>query len=128
MFDLQDFVHQCREALAEPQPARVIESLVQSALSNPDEVRAAFAEVASGQPPGLITFAALDATLTVADITTPPGLRSPAHDHQMWAVIGVYEGQELNEFYRYEGSEFTKRGARLLKEGDVAILLSLIHI
>ena len=40
----------------------------------------------------------------------------------MWAVIGVYDGQEHNRFYRYEDGELHERGERLLKEGDVAVL------
>ena len=40
----------------------------------------------------------------------------------MWAVIGVYDGQEHNRFFRYEDGELIEKGERLLKEGDVAVL------
>jgi predicted metal-dependent enzyme (double-stranded beta helix superfamily) len=38
------------------------------------------------------------------------------------AVIGVYDGQERNKFFRYENEELQEKGERLLEEGDVAVL------
>lgn len=122
MFDLQEFVDECRAALADSMPARTIEVLVKKAISAPDEVREAFANAETVERQGPITFAFRDAALSVADVTTPPGLRSPVHDHQMWAVIGVYDGQEHNRFYQWEGGELQEKGERLLEEGEVIVL------
>lgn len=122
MFDLQQFVEECRLALAEPKPAKRVEALVRRAIAQPDAVRQAFAQARRAERQGPITFACRDAELTVADVTTPPGLRSPAHNHRMWAVIGVYEGQEHNRFYRYADGELREKGERLLEPGDVAVL------
>jgi predicted metal-dependent enzyme (double-stranded beta helix superfamily) len=122
MFDLQRFVEECQSALDDPKPAQRIEALVREAISDPNAVRDAFAKAESAERLGPITFACRDTSLSVADVTTPPGLRSPAHNHKMWAVIGVYEGQEHNRFYRYEDGELQEKGERLLKEGDVAVL------
>ena len=38
--------------------------------------------------------------LTVLHTVVNPGFVSPPHDHRTWAVIGVYDGQEDNTFYR----------------------------
>jgi predicted metal-dependent enzyme (double-stranded beta helix superfamily) len=122
MFDLQRFVEECQSALDDPKPAQRIEALVREAISDPNAVRDEFAKAESAERLGPITFACRDTSLSVADVTTPPGLRSPAHNHKMWAVIGVYEGQEHNRFYRYEDGELQEKGERLLKEGDVAVL------
>ena len=122
MFDLQRFVEECQSALDDPKPALIIEALVREAISDPNAVRDAFAKAESAERQGPITFACRDTSLSVADVTTPPGLRSPAHNHKMWAVIGVYDGQEHNRFYRYEDGELHEKGERLLKEGDVAVL------
>jgi predicted metal-dependent enzyme (double-stranded beta helix superfamily) len=122
MFDLQRFVEECQSALDDPKPAQRIEALVREAISDPNAVRDAFAKAESAERLGPITFAYRDTSLSVADVTTPPGLRSPAHNHKMWAVIGVYDGQEHNRFYRYEDGELQEKGERLLKEGDVAVL------
>ena len=122
MFDLQRFVRKCQLALDEPKPAQKVEALVSEAIANPEVVRDAFKKAGNVERNGPITFAWRDAKLSVADVTTPPGLRSPAHNHNMWAVIGVYDGQELNRFYRYENGKLQEKGERLLQEGDVAVL------
>ena len=122
MFNLQQFVDECRATLADPKPAQKVEALVKEAISEPAAVRNAFAKAEAVERQGPITFAWRDATLSVADVTTSPGLRSPAHNHKMWAVIGVYDGQEHNKFYRYEYGELLEKGERLLKKGDIAVL------
>jgi predicted metal-dependent enzyme (double-stranded beta helix superfamily) len=128
MFDLQQFVKECQSALDDPKPTQRVEALIKEAISHPNSVRAAFAEASNVEHQGPISFAWRDANLSVADVTSPPGLRTPAHDHNMWAVIGVYDGQEFNRFYRYEDGVLHEKGERLLKEGDVVVLGSeVVH-
>lgn len=128
MFDLQKFVGECRSALDDRNPARRVEALVRNAISDPEAVREAFAKARDAERQGPITFAWRDASLSVADVTTPPGLKSPAHNHEMWAVIGVYDGQEHNRFYIYEDGKLLEKSERLLKEGDVAVLgIDTVH-
>ena len=40
----------------------------------------------------------------------------------MWAVIGVYEGQENNTFYRRSGESLELAGGKDLKTSDVLVL------
>jgi predicted metal-dependent enzyme (double-stranded beta helix superfamily) len=40
----------------------------------------------------------------------------------MWAVIGVYEGQENNFFYRRSGDTLEAAGGRELRASDVLVL------
>src|SRR5690606_16709 len=53
------------------------------------------------------------------------------HDHRMWAVIGIYAGQEDNRFFRRtapDAGTITESGGKSLAEGDVAVLgVSTIH-
>ena len=51
-----------------------------------------------------------------------PGLQSPVHNHNMWAVIGVYDGEEYNAFFEEAGGKMKQTGERHLKAGDVAVL------
>ncbi len=41
-----------------------------------------------------------DDDLTVLHVVWAPGMSIYPHDHRMWAVIGIYSGQEDNAFYR----------------------------
>jgi predicted metal-dependent enzyme (double-stranded beta helix superfamily) len=40
----------------------------------------------------------------------------------MWAVIGVYEGQENNYFYRRSGNSLEAAGGKELKPSDILVL------
>jgi predicted metal-dependent enzyme (double-stranded beta helix superfamily) len=69
--------------------------------------------------------------LTVLHTVVNPGFVSPPHDHRTWAVIGVYDGQEDNTFYRLiEGNRSIEQiGRRSLKKGEVLTLCSeAIHL
>jgi len=68
--------------------------------------------------------------LTVLHTVVNPSFVSPAHDHRTWAVIGVYDGQEDNTFYRLiEGSRNVEQiGRRNLRQGEVLTLgINAIH-
>jgi predicted metal-dependent enzyme (double-stranded beta helix superfamily) len=68
--------------------------------------------------------------LTVLHTVVNPGFTSPPHDHRTWAVIGVYDGQEDNTFYRLiDGSRRIEQvGGRNLRPGEVLTLdIDAIH-
>ena len=71
-------------------------------------------------------------TLTVLNVVWGPLMMVPAHDHAMWAVIGVYTGREDNIFWRRLPEDSPARleaaGARSLGAGDVVPLGSdIVH-
>jgi predicted metal-dependent enzyme (double-stranded beta helix superfamily) len=49
-------------------------------------------------------------------------MQLPAHDHRMWAAIGIYAGQEDNAFFRRAGQTLTDSGGKELRERDVLLL------
>lgn len=57
--------------------------------------------------------------LTVTNVIWGSDMWVPPHDHTMWAVIGVYQGQEDNTFWREDDQQLVKHGAAELKKGDV---------
>lgn len=121
MFNLNTFIAQCQDALRESEPARIVESLVKEAIADPAGLRAAFAPTANAKSIGDAAIFHSD-TLTVLDVTNRPGLKTPAHNHRMWAVIGVYDGEEQNVFYQEDPTGLEQVGGRLLRAGDVAVL------
>src|SRR5205807_7502518 len=57
--------------------------------------------------------------LTVLSVVVPAGLAAtPAHDHRMWAVVGVYGGQEDNDFFRRADTGLVESGGRSLRVSD----------
>ena len=50
------------------------------------------------------------------------------HDHRMWAVIGVFGGQEDNTFFKRSASGLDRAGAKELGERDAVVLgAEVIH-
>ena len=61
--------------------------------------------------------------LTVQRIIWVPGLPSVPHEHRMWAVVGVYAGEELNRIYeRSPDGRLTEIRTRAVPERDVFVL------
>jgi len=61
--------------------------------------------------------------LTVLNLVWGPGMSVTPHNHEMWAVIGIYDGREDNIFWRRLPGDARGRieaaGARALSERDV---------
>jgi predicted metal-dependent enzyme (double-stranded beta helix superfamily) len=57
--------------------------------------------------------------LTVLSVVIPSGLPGTLpHDHRMWAVVGVYGGQEDNQFFRRAEPGLEQRGGRSIRAGE----------
>jgi predicted metal-dependent enzyme (double-stranded beta helix superfamily) len=62
------------------------------------------------------------ADLTILHASVPPGVESARHEHTMWAVIGVFEGQEDNTFYRFGDGGIEEVGRASIREGEARVL------
>ncbi|MEW6300650.1 MAG: cysteine dioxygenase family protein [Thermodesulfobacteriota bacterium] len=121
MFHLDQFIEDCKG-----KPASAVRELLAEALRDPASVKQALDAFAAGKE--LSTASVRDMvyfrspTLTVLKAAVPPQFKSPPHNHAMWAVIGVYDGQENNTFYRRSGNGLEKVGGKDLKTGDTVVL------
>ena len=127
MFDLDDFIASCRRFVGDPNGARRVLDLMRSVVGNAEGIKKVVAPNESGQ-------AILDvpvfrsAELTILNVTLYPHFASPPHDHRMWAVVGIYEGQENNTFYRSSGKQLDEVNRREVRAGDAILLGSdVIH-
>lgn len=121
MVDLDAFVEDCKAALNADDPTATIEGLIRNAIADPEGLRSAFSDRITGKSlRDRIVF--YDEELTVLQVATVPGLQSPVHNHNMWAVIGVYDGEEYNAFYEVTDGAPKQTGERHLKADDVAVL------
>jgi len=121
MFNLKQFIADCKNTIDQPEPHLLIKTIVQKAISDPSALRAAISP--TGKTLSLkdsIIFRSQ--SLTILAVVTPPGMRTPAHDHQMWAVIGVYDGEEPNDFFLDGEDGLKKKSEKVLGEGDVTAL------
>jgi predicted metal-dependent enzyme (double-stranded beta helix superfamily) len=117
MFDVDEFIAACHEAVQEGQPQLAVRDVLQRSVRDPAAVlRALPAERAA------VTALHASDRLTVLHVVWAPGMRIRPHDHLMWAAIGLYAGQEDNSFYRRSGGRMVAAGGKELRVGDVALL------
>jgi hypothetical protein len=121
MFDLEAFIEECRRLVGEPHAPRLALERMRQVMNRPDEVAPAVPPLAAGK-------GALDAPLyrsrelTVLNVALRPGHLSVPHDHRMWAVIGIYEGEEANTFYRRSDGGLAESNRRTIRTGEAILL------
>jgi predicted metal-dependent enzyme (double-stranded beta helix superfamily) len=128
MFDLEQFIAECRAAVAEDSSHKLAREVVARAVAEPAEVLRALGE------PRMAGVEALyrGADVTIFSVIWAPLMTILPHDHRTWAVIGVYSGGEDNVYWRRTGEPGEPRieaaGARSLRVGDAEPLgRDIIH-
>jgi len=96
MFDLDQFVADCRDALAADKSHKLVREVVRRAVADPRGVLKALGEPTRG---AIKTLCRSD-DLTILNVIWAPYMTLMPHNHNMWAVIGIYTGREDNIFWR----------------------------
>jgi predicted metal-dependent enzyme (double-stranded beta helix superfamily) len=121
-FEKERFIQDCIEAVKEGQAA--IRGVVQSVVSDPAGV---ISELGVPEHAG-ITPLYKDSGLTILNFAWAPCMSLMPHNHQMFAVIGIYSGREDNVFWKRNETGIEAAGAKSLGVGDVATLgKNIIH-
>ena len=127
MFDLDQFVADCRAALAADNSHKYVRDVVARAVADPASLLKALGE------PKRAGLHKLHQShdLTVLNIVWAPMMTVMPHNHSMWAVIGIYTGREDNIFWRRLPGGLGKleaAGAKALCERDAEPLgHNIIH-
>ena len=128
MFDLDSFVADCRAALREASSHKAVREVVARAVSDPPAVLEGLGEPMCSEVQKLHC----SEDLTVLNVIWAPRMTIMPHNHEMWAVIGVYTGREDNIFWRRLPEDAQGRveaaGAKSLAPKDAAPLgRDIIH-
>jgi predicted metal-dependent enzyme (double-stranded beta helix superfamily) len=127
IFDLDQFIADCRVALAADKSHKCVREVAARAVSNPASVLKALGEPKRAAIQKL--YRAPD--LTILNVIWGPMMTLLPHNHQMWAVIGIYTGREDNIFWRRVPGILSKveaAGAKALGERDAEPLgHNIIH-
>lgn len=96
MFDLDQFIADCRAARVSGASSKVICEVVRRAVADPAGVLKALGE------PDRATVGEIyrSEDLSILNVVWAPRMTIMPHNHHMWAVIGVYSGREDNIFWR----------------------------
>jgi predicted metal-dependent enzyme (double-stranded beta helix superfamily) len=70
-----------------------------------------------------LVFRAADRSLSLFSLVVPPGAMTPVHDHLAWGLVGIYRGNQDEEFYRPERGRLELARRRPLDPGDFYALL-----
>lgn len=128
MFELDQFIHDCRAATNQDLSLTYVRDVVAREVSNPAAVLKGLGEPSSA---GIQTLFRSD-SLTILNVIWGPHMTLFPHNHQMWAVIGIYTGREDNIFWRRipgaPAGQLEAAGARALREKDAESLgHNMIH-
>src|SRR5580693_6038890 len=116
--DVEEIVARCHTALSEDTPALAVRDVLAALVSDRSHLEQALGPVSRGG----ITTLHNSADLTVLHVAWTPGMTLYPHEHRMWAVIGMYGGQEDNAFFRRVPGSLAPVGGRELPAGDVLVL------
>lgn len=128
MFELDQFVSDCRAALNADSQQTAVREVVARAVSDPATILKVLGEPARAE---MQTLYRSD-DLTILNVIWAPWMTLLPHNHLMWAVIGIYTGREDNIFWRrVQGSPegiVEAAGARALRAKDAEPLgRNIIH-
>ena len=125
MFSVDDLVAAVQAASGADDPVASVQEIVASTIADGPAIDAVLGTELKGDNDTLFSSEAL----TVQRIIWIPGLASVPHEHRMWAVVGVYAGEELNRMYeRSPDGGLTELRTRAVPEHDVFVLdVDAIH-
>jgi len=128
MFDLERFIDDCRTAVADDPTHKSVHEIVARAVSDPLSLEKTLGEPKKGE----IQQIYCSDELTILNVIWAPRMAVMPHNHNMWAVIGVYGGREDNIFWRRVKDEpsglIEAAGAKSIGRGETVPLGSdIIH-
>ncbi len=128
MFDLDKFKGDCCAAVSEGTGQEAVREIVARAVEDPKAILKELGEPVRAE----IQTLHRAADLTILNVKWGPWMTLMPHNHNMWAIIGIYTGREDNIFWRRVPNDPSGRieasGAKALSERD-ALPLSrdIIH-
>jgi len=94
-FNCDTFIKNCISASTDEGAERNITKLVQKAISNPEQLFKELDEPSKA----IIEKMYVSDDLTILNLAWAPLMTLRPHNHNTWAVIGVYSGREDNIFW-----------------------------
>lgn len=118
MFNKEDFISKCKELIKLEDGRKNIKSLVEECIVDSAQIIDQLGELNSA---GFEILYRSD-NLTIINFVWAPGMELHAHNHNIWAVIGIYSGIEENTFYVRKNESIIKQTTKNLEPGDVVLL------
>jgi predicted metal-dependent enzyme (double-stranded beta helix superfamily) len=129
---VRDFVADVRAAIDRSRSAEeacaLVAPMFADLLARSDWLPARYQQDApeSGMGGGIgqwLLFRAADRSLSLFSLVVPPGAMTPVHDHLAWGLVGLYRGNQDEEFYEPGDGRLELLRRRPLEPGDYYALL-----
>jgi predicted metal-dependent enzyme (double-stranded beta helix superfamily) len=117
-FDQDRFVDDCIAAHREGDSQAAVRAVLARAVADHNSVLSTL----GGPTEAGLNVLHRSPTLTIFAAKWAPQMNLIAHDHRMWALIGIYTGREDNILWRRTNEGLHAYGAAVLFAGDVAAL------
>lgn len=107
--------------------------ITRDALKDPHKFKKLFPYLHEGKDLSTITLKDViiyrDQNITIARVKIDKGFQFPPHNHRVWAVIGVDQGEEENIFFKKDEEHGLKEvGRKRIRAGEVMSLdKDIIH-
>ena len=117
MFDVDTLIADCVAANREANPIVAMKEVLDRTLANAGDI-------ADALPADHAKFALLHSSpdLSILQFVWAPAMSIPPHDHLMWAVNGIYTGEEDNVFFRRALDGLVESGGKRVSERESAML------
>ena len=112
-FNPERFIEDLRAAATHAHPVRAVNSVMKDAVADPAAVAARVPDY-EGEELALLETD----ELSVYCARFFAGQLVPPHNHKMPVFIGVYEGTEVNQLFRHDGSDLTMVSEKHVGPGD----------
>jgi predicted metal-dependent enzyme (double-stranded beta helix superfamily) len=117
--ELEQFIAECASAVNDSAAGKAVRETVARAVADP----VALQKVIGVPERGGINPIHVSDELTILNVVWAPRMTLKPHNHNMWAVIGVYGGREDNIFWRRVDGDPAGRieaaGAKSIGQSDV---------
>jgi len=118
MFDLDRFKAECSAAVTGRTALQAVREVVARAVQDPTAVLKALGEPVRSE----VQVLHRSSHLTILNVIWGPHMTVMPHNHEMWAVIGIYTGREDNILWRRlpadPGGRIEAAGAKALSERE----------
>ncbi len=118
MFNKEAFIEQCKEVAHLDDSHKRIKLLLEEALKDPSSVMETLGKPTSA---GVEVLYEAD-NLSIINFVWAPGMELHPHNHNLWAIIGIYTGVEENTFYVRKDNAIVKQNSKDINTGGVMML------
>ena len=114
-FSVDEFIADLRTVAQQPDAPQQVKRILQQTIADPEKLAAALPDYPEND-----TVLYEDDGLSVWHVRFIPGVAVPPHEHLIPAFIGLYQGQERNDFYQLTADDRLKNsGYQILEPGDM---------